>query len=79
MAVGYNTDGSEAPLYDLGWAGPSGQMYSTVNDLMKVLNRHLSFLVHSSGRYKELQWFHPSKRVCAPNQQKLVMRREKSP
>ena len=37
MAVGYNADGSKAPLYDLGWAGPSGQMYSTVNDLMKVL------------------------------------------
>ena len=36
MATGYNTDGSEAPLYDLGWAAPAGQMYSTVNDLMKV-------------------------------------------
>ena len=36
MAVGYNTDGSKASLYDLGWARPSGQMYSTVNDLMKV-------------------------------------------
>ncbi|XP_065903520.1 putative beta-lactamase-like 1 [Dysidea avara] len=36
MAVGYNADGSKAPLYDLGWAGPSGQMYSTVNDLMKL-------------------------------------------
>ena len=38
MAVGYNNDGSVAPLYDLGWAGPAGQMYSTVNDLMKVSN-----------------------------------------
>ena len=36
MAVGYDADGSVAPLYDLGWAAPAGQMYSTVNDLMKV-------------------------------------------
>ena len=36
MAVGYLPDGSEAPLTDLGWLGPAGQMYSTVNDLAKV-------------------------------------------
>ena len=37
MAVGYDPDGSVAPLTDLGWGGPAGQMYSTVNDLAKVL------------------------------------------
>ena len=36
MATGYNTDGSEDPLLNLGWAAPAGQMYSTINDLMKV-------------------------------------------
>lgn len=50
MAVGYNTDGSKAPLYDLGWAGPSGQMYSTVNDLMKVY----ALYVYVYVRYKEI-------------------------
>lgn len=35
MAVGYNVDGSVAPLSDLGWIGPAGQMYSTLNDLNK--------------------------------------------
>jgi len=44
MATGYNTDGSEAPLYDLGWAAPAGQMYSTVNDLLKV-----TFLVYNNS------------------------------
>ena len=36
MAVGYNADGSVAPLYDLGWEGPAGQMFSTTDDLNKV-------------------------------------------
>lgn len=36
MAVGYNADGSVAPLYDLGWLGPAGQMVSTTDDLNKV-------------------------------------------
>ena len=36
MATGYNSDGSEVPIYDLGWAAPAAQMYSTVNDLLKV-------------------------------------------
>ena len=35
MATGYN-DGKEVAHSDLGWAAPAGQMYSTVNDLMKV-------------------------------------------
>ena len=33
MATGYNTDGSVALLYDLGWADPAGQMYSSTRDL----------------------------------------------
>ena len=37
MAVGYEPDGSVAPLYDFGWKGPGDQMYSTINDLNKVL------------------------------------------
>ena len=36
MATGYNAQGDEAFTYDLGWVAPAGQMYSTVNDLMKV-------------------------------------------
>ena len=36
MAVGYEPDGSVAPLYDLGWEAPAGQMYSTIDDLNKV-------------------------------------------
>ena len=41
MAVGYDLNGSVAPLTDLGWLGPAGQMYSTVNDLAKVLSQCL--------------------------------------
>ena len=36
MATGYDAQGNEAFFYNLGWAAPAGQMYSTVNDLMKV-------------------------------------------
>ena len=36
MAVGYEPDGSVAPLYDLGWVGPAGQMFSTTTDLKTV-------------------------------------------
>ena len=36
MAVGYAPDGSVAPLYDLGWEAPAGQMFSTTDDLNKV-------------------------------------------
>ncbi len=36
MATGYAPDGSVAPLTDLGWLAPAGQMYSTTNDLNKV-------------------------------------------
>ena len=36
MAVGYEPDGSVAPLYDLGWEGPAGQMFSTTSDLNAV-------------------------------------------
>ena len=42
MAVGYwipavgGQGSEEAPLIDLGWIGPTGQMYSTTADLNKV-------------------------------------------
>lgn len=37
MAVGYDPQGNVAPLSDLGWIAPAGQMFSTINDLNKVL------------------------------------------
>ena len=37
MATGYIAGGENAPLIDLGWDAPSGQMYSTINDLLKVV------------------------------------------
>ena len=36
MAVGYTPNGDEAPLINLGYISPAGQMYSTINDLNKV-------------------------------------------
>ncbi|KAM4650521.1 putative beta-lactamase-like 1 [Discoglossus pictus] len=36
MAVGFYTSGQQAPLYDLGWYRPSGQMYSTAADMAKL-------------------------------------------
>lgn len=36
MAVGVYANGSPAPLYDLGWYRPSGQMFSTTADLAKL-------------------------------------------
>uniref|UniRef100_A0A8C0H9R9 Lactamase beta like 1 n=1 Tax=Chelonoidis abingdonii TaxID=106734 RepID=A0A8C0H9R9_CHEAB len=36
MAVGFYSSGQPAPLYDLGWYRPSGQMYSTAADLAKL-------------------------------------------
>ncbi|XP_078499160.1 putative beta-lactamase-like 1 [Lissotriton helveticus] len=36
MAVGFYSSGQTAPLYDLGWYRPSGQMYSTAADLAKL-------------------------------------------
>ena len=44
MATGYLADGSEDILLNLGWAAPAGQMYSTVNDLMKVLDKKVHWL-----------------------------------
>ena len=51
MAVGYwipvfGQESEEAPLIDLGWIGPTGQMYSTTADLNKVRNLYtLEFLI----------------------------------
>ncbi|PIO10860.1 hypothetical protein AB205_0033280, partial [Aquarana catesbeiana] len=36
MAVGFYSSGQVAPLYDLGWYRPSGQMYSTAADMAKL-------------------------------------------
>ena len=36
MAVGYNVDGTQAVLTDLGWVSPAGQMYSSTRDLDTV-------------------------------------------
>ncbi|XP_052450891.1 putative beta-lactamase-like 1 [Carassius gibelio] len=37
MAIGVYSSGYPAPLYDLGWYRPSGQMYSTPADLAKLV------------------------------------------
>jgi len=39
MATGYISGGIKAPLVNLGWDAPAGQMYSTINDLLKVINK----------------------------------------
>ena len=36
MATGYISGGIKAPLVNLGWDAPAGQMYSTIIDLLKV-------------------------------------------
>lgn len=46
MAVGYGPDGSVAPLTDLGWLSPAGQMYSTAYDLAKV---HVVLILGGGG------------------------------
>ena len=40
MATGYNIDGSAAPLLDLGWISPTGQMFSSARDL-DIVRQHL--------------------------------------
>ncbi|KAG7520294.1 beta-lactamase-like 1 [Solea senegalensis] len=37
MAVGVYSNGQLAPLYDLGWYRPAGQMYSTTADMAKLM------------------------------------------
>ena len=37
LATGYESDGSAEAVYDVGWWSPAGQMYSTVQDLNKVV------------------------------------------
>jgi hypothetical protein len=49
MAVGINPDGSAAPLVDLGWEGPSGNMYSNEKDLVVLLTEYLK----SDARYNQ--------------------------
>uniref|UniRef100_A0A665WFP7 Putative beta-lactamase-like 1 n=1 Tax=Echeneis naucrates TaxID=173247 RepID=A0A665WFP7_ECHNA len=37
MALGVYSSGQPAPLYDLGWYRPAGQMYSTAADMAKLM------------------------------------------
>lgn len=37
LALGVYSDGQPAPLYDLGWYRPAGQMYSTAADMAKLM------------------------------------------
>ena len=49
MATGYNVDGSAAPLIDLGWVSPAGQMFSSARDLDIVclhLHMHATSIMH---------------------------------
>ncbi|XP_053704173.1 putative beta-lactamase-like 1 [Synchiropus splendidus] len=52
MAVGVYNNGQQAPLYNLGWYRPAGQMYSTAADMAKLamalLGAHGSPLLHQS-------------------------------
>ncbi|KAM9785662.1 putative beta-lactamase-like 1 [Neosynchiropus ocellatus] len=53
MAVGVYNNGRPAPLYNLGWYRPAGQMYSTAADMAKLamalLGAHGSPLLHQSS------------------------------
>jgi CubicO group peptidase (beta-lactamase class C family) len=42
IAVGYYADGSAAPLVDIGWSAPAGQMYSSVRDLLTLATTLMS-------------------------------------
>ena len=52
MATGYDSKGNKALTYDLGWVAPAGQMYSTVNDLMKVMMCNCLYAMHD-GYYMD--------------------------
>ena len=56
MAVGYDPQGNVAPLSDLGWIAPAGQMFSTINDLNKVLQIVLYHFVNF-GKFLQLSQF----------------------
>lgn len=47
MAVGVYSNGQPAPLYNLGWYRPAGQMYSTAADMAKLM---MALLGAYSGR-----------------------------
>ena len=59
MATGYDGQGNEESAFDLGWIGPAGSMYSTLNDLMKVCtyvygnncNTYISILIQYTVYY----------------------------
>ncbi|XP_042607091.1 putative beta-lactamase-like 1 [Cyprinus carpio] len=46
MAIGVYSSGYPAPLYDLGWYSPSGQMFSTPADLAKLVMMLLGAYYH---------------------------------
>ncbi|XDV45936.1 hypothetical protein PO909_013938 [Leuciscus waleckii] len=46
MAIGVYSSGRPAPLYDLGWYRPSGQMYSTPADMAKLVMMLLGAYYH---------------------------------
>uniref|UniRef100_A0A671N7S7 Putative beta-lactamase-like 1 n=1 Tax=Sinocyclocheilus anshuiensis TaxID=1608454 RepID=A0A671N7S7_9TELE len=46
MAIGVYSSGHPAPLYDLGWYRPSGQMYSTPADMAKLVMMLLGAYYH---------------------------------
>jgi len=41
LAVGYNPDGSIAPIVELGWEAPAGQMYTSADDLAQLMRLFL--------------------------------------
>ncbi|XP_016070021.1 PREDICTED: putative beta-lactamase-like 1 [Miniopterus natalensis] len=50
LAAGFYGSGRPAPLYDLGWYRPSGQMYSTAADLAKLATPRIEALVPPAFR-----------------------------
>ncbi|XP_065903470.1 putative beta-lactamase-like 1 [Dysidea avara] len=55
MATGYIGGGEKAPLIDLGWYAPTGQMYSTVNDLLKLSDFFNSVYIATGSASKILE------------------------
>lgn len=62
MATGYNPDGTVAPLYDLGWNAPCGQMYSSGADLAAFM---ITFL--------QSQWMNNTKPILSDPSMKEML------
>jgi CubicO group peptidase (beta-lactamase class C family) len=65
LATGYESDGSEEPLYDIGWWGPASQMYSSASDLNK-----LAKFLYSNGAADDDPAF---SRVLSPSLRRLIL------